>query len=117
MRLLIHWILSAIALLIVSHFVSGFHVSGFLVALIASVIIGLVNGTAGAFLKVVTFPISILTLGLFLLVINALMLLLAAAIMPGFRIDGLWPAFWGGLVLGILNMVIRALVKPANEKE
>ncbi len=115
MRMLLHWLLSAVALLVVSRYVPGFVVSGFIVALIASVVIGLINGTLGWLIKVVTFPITIITFGIFLLVVNALMLLLAAAILPGFRIEGFAPAFWGGLVLSLLNMVIRALLKKDDE--
>lgn len=116
MRLLLHWLLSAIALLVVSQFVNGFHVSGFITALIAAVVIGFINGTLGFLIKVVTFPFTILTFGLFLLVINALMLMFAAAILPGFRVAGFWPAFWGALVLSLLNMVIRWLMKEEKKE-
>ncbi len=102
MRLLLHWILSALALLVVSHLVPGFHVNGLLPALIAAVVIGLLNATVGLFLKIVTFPLSILTLGIFLLVINGVMILLASAVVPGFHVVGFGPAFWGALVLALL---------------
>jgi putative membrane protein len=107
----LHWILSALALLVVSHFVPGFIVRGLVPALIAAVVIGLLNATVGLFLKIVTFPLSILTLGIFLLVINGLMILLASAIVPGFHVTGLGPAFWGAIVLALLGMLIRAVVK------
>lgn len=113
MALLLHWLLSAIALLIVSRIIPGFHVSGLVPALIASLIIGLLNATVGLFLKVVTFPLSIITLGIFLLVINALMILLASAVVPGFRVHGFAPAFWGAIVLALLGMLIRAVMKNA----
>jgi putative membrane protein len=113
MRLLLSWLLSAIALLIVSHLVPGFHVNGLLPALIAAVVIGLLNATVGLFLKIVTIPLSILTLGIFLLVINGAMILLASAVVPGFHVSGFGPAFWGALVLALLGMLIRALVKDA----
>ena len=111
MRLLLHWILSALALLVVSHFVPGFHVNGLLPALIAAVVIGLLNATVGLFLKIITFPLSILTLGIFLLVINGIMILVASAIVPGFHVYGFGPAFWGALVLALLGMLIRVVVK------
>jgi putative membrane protein len=113
MRLLLHWILSAIALLIVSRIVPGFHVHGLMPALIAALVIGLLNATVGLFLKIITFPLSILTLGLFLLVINGIMILVAANFVPGFNVYGFIPAFWGALVLALLGMVIRAVVKDA----
>jgi len=111
MRLILHWILSAIALILVSHLVPGFHVAGFVPALIAALVIGLLNATVGLFLKIITFPLSILTLGLFLLVINGAMILVASALVPGFHVVGLVPAFWGALVLALLGMLIRAIVK------
>jgi len=113
MRLLLHWILSAIALILVSHLVPGFHVTGFVPALIAALVIGLLNATVGLFLKIITFPLSILTLGIFLLVINGVMILIASSLVPGFHVYGLGPAFWGAVVLALLGMLIRAIVKDA----
>jgi putative membrane protein len=113
MRLLLHWILSALALVLVSRLVPGFHVNGLIPALIAAVVIGLLNATVGLFLKIITFPLSILTLGIFLLVINGIMILVASAIVPGFHVSGFVPAFWGALVLALLGMLIRAVVRDA----
>ena len=113
MRLLLNWLLSALALLIVSHFVPGFHVDGLLPALIAAVVIGLLNATIGLFLKIITIPFSIVTLGIFLLVINGIMILVASAVVPGFHVNGFGPAFWGAVVLALLGMLIRAIVKDA----
>lgn len=111
--LLLQWILSAIALLIVSRVVPGFQVDGLEPALIAVIIIGLLNATLGLLLKIVTFPLSVLTLGIFLLVINGLMILLASSIVRGFHVHGFLPAFWGAVVLALLGVVIRALTKHA----
>lgn len=111
--LLLHWILSALALLIVSRLVPGFYVHGLGPAMIASLVIGLLNATVGLFLKIITFPLSILTLGIFLLVINGLMILLASNVVRGFRVQGFGPAFWGAVVLALLGVVIRALAKNA----
>jgi putative membrane protein len=112
-KLLIHWLLSAVALLVVSHLVPGFHVRNLTAALVAALVIGLLNATVGLVLKIVTFPISILTLGLFLLVINGLMILLASSLVRGFIVDGMVPAFLGAIVLALLGMLIRALTKEA----
>ena len=79
-------------------------------ALIAAVVIGLINATIGLVLKILTLPISILTFGLFLLVINALMLQLASKLVSGFVVNGFWPAFFGAIVLAIVNMVLKGLV-------
>jgi putative membrane protein len=112
-KLLVQWILSAVALLAVSRIVPGFVVRGLGPALVAAVVIGLLNATVGFVLKIITFPISILTLGLFLLVINGLMILVASNIVNGFHVRGFAPAFWGAAVLAILGMVIRAILKDA----
>lgn len=111
-RILAHWVLSALCLLLVARFVPGFIVVGFGTALIAAIVIGLVNGTLGLLLKVITFPITILSFGIFWFVINAMMLMVAAALVPGFTIIGLWPAFWGGLILSLLNLAVRHVLLP-----
>ncbi len=113
MRLLLHWILSAIALIVVSRIVPGFHVQGLMPALIAALVIGLLNATVGFILKIITFPLTILTLGIFLLVINGIMIMVAAHFVPGFRVSSFAPAFWGAVVLALLGMVIKAVVKEA----
>ncbi len=105
--LLLNWLLSALSLIIVANLIKGIEVSGFGTALIAAIVIGLVNATLGFFLKLVTFPLTILTLGLFWLIINALMLKFAAALVPGFRVHGFLPAFLGAIVLTIVNTVLR----------
>jgi len=114
-RLLVHWILSALALLIVAHIVPGFYVSGLGGALIAALVIGLINATLGLFLKVITFPLAVLTLGIFWLVINALMLMVASALMKSFQVRGFWAAFLGAIVLALVNMLLRWLV-PTRER-
>ena len=79
------------------------------------VVIGLVNGTIGMLLKILTFPLTIVTFGIFWLLINALMLKFAALFVPGFEVHGLWPAFWGGLILSVLNMIVRQILKKSDE--
>ena len=91
--MLINWLLSALSLVIVANVIPGFELSGFVAALIAALVIGFVNATLGFFLKIVTFPLTIVTLGIFWLVINALMLKVAAALVPGFRRS---PRHWLG---------------------
>ena len=112
LRLLLHWLLSAIALLLTSRLVPGFEVRGLGSAMIAALVIGLLNATVGLVLKILTFPISILTLGLFLLVINAIMILVASAVVPGFRVYGLIPAFWGAVALALLGLLFRYVARP-----
>ena len=116
MRLLLSWILTALAVWIVAQFVPGFYVRGAAAALIAALVIGFINATLGALLKIITFPLTILTLGLFWFVINALMLELASAFVPGFQIRGFAAAFIGGVVLSMVNLLLKAIVLPSKNK-
>jgi putative membrane protein len=109
LRHLINWILSALAVWVVSQLVPGFHVTGAAAALIAALVIGFVNATLGLLIKIITFPLTIITLGLFWLVVNALMIELASAIVPGFRIDSFISAFIGAIILSLVNMIFRWL--------
>lgn len=115
LRLLVNWILSAVLLLVVSHFVHGFVVASVGAALIAAIVIGLINATLGLFLKVITFPLTIFSFGIFLLVVNALMLLVASKLVPGFVIQGFAPAFWGALLLALLHMLLRWIMPKSEE--
>lgn len=112
MRLLLSWLLSALALWLVSKIVPGFVISGVFSALFAVAVIGLVNATVGLFLKIVTLPITILTLGIFWLVINAAMIELASMFVPGFHVRSFVAAFWGGIALSILNMILKWAFLP-----
>ncbi len=116
MNILINWLLSALSLVIVAHVVRGFDVTGFGAALIAALVVGLVNATVGAFLKIVTLPLTLLSLGVFWFVINALMLKLASAFVPGFTIPGFVPAFFGAIVLSLVNLFLK-MVASGLKKE
>lgn len=104
-RILLQWILNAIALLLVSYFVPGFHVTNFVSALIAVIVIGLFNATLGLLLKFVTLPLGILTFGLFFLVINAIILWFSSKFVPGFSVTTWTGAFLGALALAILHLL------------
>src|SRR3954451_4122649 len=98
MRLLLNWLLSALAVWIVAQLHLGITVRGLTGALIAALVIGFINVTIGFVLKILTFPLTLLTLGLFWLVINALMLELASALLsPGFHVSGFLAAFIGAI--------------------
>ena len=109
MKILVHWFLSAVAVWLVSEIVPGFMVASLGSALIAAAVIGLVNATLGLVLKVLTFPFTIMTLGLIWPIINGLMLLVAAQLVPGFAITGFLAAFLGAIVLSIVNAILRTL--------
>jgi len=116
MRLLLNWVLSAVAVWIVAQVVPGIHVNGAVAALIAALAIGFINATLGALLKIITFPLTILTLGLFWFVINAAMLELASALVPGFQVRGFIAAFIGAIVLSLVNLVLKAIVMPSEDR-
>jgi putative membrane protein len=109
LRLLLRWFFHALALLIVTYIVPGFHVASFSAALIAVLIIGFLNMTLGLLLKAITLPLGILTLGIFFLVINAIILLFASRIAPGFRVDNFGAAFIGAVVLAIVHVLFSMI--------
>lgn len=113
--LLIRWLISIAALLVVAHTVPGISVTGTQAILVAPILIGLVNATLGAILKLLSFPITILTLGLSSLVINALMLMLVARIVDGFRVDGFAAAFFGSILLSLTNWVLRLFFSRSGD--
>lgn len=117
MRLLLNWILSALAVWIVAQLHIGITLRGFGTALVAAIVIGFVNATIGLLLKIITFPLTLLTLGLFWFVINALMLELASALLsPEFHVNGFGAAFIGAIVLSLVNMLLKAIVTPRMER-
>jgi len=105
-----HLILSAGLLLLMAHLVRGVQVEGWGSALIGAIVLGVVNAVVRPIMVVLTLPLTILSFGLFLLVINALMLGLMAALVPGIRVQGLWPALIGSLVLTLLNVVVEFFI-------
>jgi len=113
-RALLHWALSALAIAIVAHIVPGFVVQDAVTALIAALVIGFVNGTIGFMLKLITLPLTFMTLGLFWFIINALMLEVSSAFIPGFAVENFASAFWGAIVLSLVNVVLRALLLPTE---
>jgi putative membrane protein len=115
MRLLVTWVLSAIAVWVVAQIVPGISLRGPIAALIAALAIGFINATIGLVLKVITFPLTLITLGLFWFVINALMLELASAIVPGFHVRGFGAAFVGAILLSIVNLLLKWMVLPRKE--
>ena len=110
-NLIINWLLSSLSLVIVAYLIPGFEVKGFVAALIAPVVIGLVNATVGFIIKILTLPLSLLTFGLFLLVINALMLELAAFLVPGYSVNGFFSAFFGAIALSLVSTLLRHLLR------
>ncbi|MEH2143515.1 phage holin family protein [Nostoc sp.] len=113
---LLTWLGTAVALLITSKIVDGFIVNNFVVALVAALVIGLVNAFIRPILRLLTFPITLLTFGLFTFVINALTLWLASGLTPGygFEIKGFLPALLGSIVLAIVSSIINYLLRVVD---
>lgn len=116
MRLIVNWVFSAVALLIVAYIVPGFYVSNFVAALVAAAVIGIINATLGFILKVLTFPLTVVTLGIFWIVINALMLEIASMLVRGFHIRSFFPAFVGAILLSLINMIFHWLAPKREER-
>ena len=112
MEFLAHLIVSAALLLVVAYAIRGIEVDGAISALLGALVLGLANAFVRPFLVVLSFPITVLTLGLFLVVVNAVVLKLAAALVPGFRIQGFLPAIWGALFIAILNLLVAHVAGP-----
>jgi putative membrane protein len=107
MRLLLRWLLSAAALLAVTYLYSGVQVSSFTSALIAAAVIGLLNMIVRPVLVVLTLPVTIVTLGLFLFVINALLFWAASGLLSGFHVNGFIAALIGSLIYSLLGLLIE----------
>jgi len=110
-NLIAQWVLNALALYLVANIMTGIHIADFGTALVAALVIGLVNALIKPLLFLLTLPVTILTLGLFALVINALMLMLASSLTPGFKVDGFWTALIGSILLSIITTILHSLVK------
>jgi putative membrane protein len=109
-RLLVRWLLHVLALLITAKLVPGFRIASFSSALIAVLVIGLLNVTLGLLLKLITLPLAILTLGLFFLIINAFILKLAGNVVPGFYVETWGAAIIGAIVLALLHMLFAVVM-------
>lgn len=124
MQLLIRWAISALSLFAAAWLVPGIHVDdgrGWVAYAAMAIILSLVNALVRPLLKLLTCPLILLTLGLFTLVVNALTLLISAAIANnvfgvGFYIEGFWPAFWGAIIVSITSVILSALFRDESEK-
>jgi putative membrane protein len=114
--LVVHWIVSALLLVLVDHFVAGIAIQSFGVAMLAALVLGLLNCFVRPLLILVTLPITILTLGLFLFVVNALVLLLVASLVPGFTITTPGAALLGTVLLTLFNLVANRVLHGGRRR-
>jgi putative membrane protein len=117
MKLLVKWLLSATALLAVSQLYSGVAVTSFTSALLAALVIGLLNTIVRPLLVILTLPVTVLTLGLFLFVINALMFWWAASLLDGFQVRGFGAALLGSLMYTLMGVVIESALEQLFSKK
>ncbi|MBI4022673.1 phage holin family protein [Candidatus Berkelbacteria bacterium] len=113
--LLLRWLVSALSLLLVAYLVPGFEVAGVYAALIAALILGLVNAVIRPVLLLLTLPINILTLGLFTFIINALMLWFVASFIDGFAIASFGTAVWAAIILWLVGWVTNTLLVAGDQ--
>ncbi|MFZ0031446.1 MAG: phage holin family protein [Candidatus Cybelea sp.] len=120
--LLVRWLLNALALAILVYWIAplfhiGVYANTWVAVIIAALAFGVINAVVRPIATIVSIPLIVITLGLFLFVLNALLLWLVGAIVPGFHVDGFWAAFWGAIWLGIISWVINAVgLSSAAEK-
>ena len=111
MKIIIHWVISAVAILISAYLLPGVIIGGFFSALVLAVILGAINAFLRPILFVLTLPITILTLGLFMFVLNALLIMLASAITPGFEVASFWSALFFSLILSIVSSILHYVTR------
>ena len=109
-RLLLSWLINALALLALPYVLNSIQISNFYTALIVALVLGLVNAVIRPILVLLTLPVTVLTLGLFILVINALLFWFVASFVEGFHVTGFWSAFFGAIVYSIISWALAALI-------
>jgi putative membrane protein len=114
MYLLLRWLINALAILGIAYYVPGISVSGFYAALIAALVLGIINALLRPILVILTLPVNILTLGLFTLVINALLFWLTSSIVKGFTVVDFKAAFIGALIMWLVSWLTNWLFKSAD---
>ena len=112
MRLLITWLINAIALIALPYVVSGITVDNFVTALLVAIVLGFVNAIIRPVLVILTLPVTILTLGLFIFVINGLLFWAVGSFWPGFHVDGFWAGVFGAIVYSLISWILSSILMP-----
>ena len=116
MRLILTWIINAVALFALPYIFTSITVETPLTALLVAIVLGLVNALIRPILIILTLPATILTLGLFILVINGLLFWAVGSFVPGFHVGGFWPGFFGAIVFSLISWFLSALIMPSGKK-
>ena len=115
MRILLVWLINALALIAVAYLMPSITVSSFWTALVAALILGLVNAFIRPVLVLLTLPVTVITLGLFILVINGLLFWFVGSFIDGFVVQGFWAGFFGAILFSIVSWALSALVLKAGK--
>ena len=111
MNIFLRWILNAATLLLIAQYVPGISLSGWYAAFIAALVLGIINIILKPILVILTLPVNILTLGLFTLIINAILFKFAGTIVKGFDVSGFQAAFFGALIMSLANILVHSIFK------
>ncbi len=112
MRLVITWLINAVALIALPYIFRSISVDSFMTALIVAVVLGLINTLIRPILVILTLPVTLLTLGLFIFVINGLLFWAVGSFLPGFHVDGFWSGVFGAIVYSIISWALASLLMP-----
>lgn len=115
--LLIRWLILTAAILIASYLLDGIHAKGFLPALFAAAILGILNAFFRPILLILTLPINILTLGLFTFILNALLLMMVSGLIPGFEVYGFWSAVFGSMLISLVSWILTSFISDRGHLE
>ncbi len=110
MRILMTWLMNALALFILPYIIPTIQIRGFATALVAALVLGLINALIRPLLVLLTLPATVITLGLFIFVINALLFQFAAWMLKGFEVAGFWSAFFGSILYSLISWLLASLV-------
>ena len=117
MRLLITWLINAIALIALPYVFSSITVDSFVTALLVAIVLGFVNAIIRPILVILTLPATILTLGLFIFVINGLLFWAVGSFWPGFHVAGFWAGVFGAIVYSIISWILSAIFMPSKKAD
>ena len=115
--LLVRWLLLTAAIIITSYLVQGIHVAGFFSAFFAAAVLGILNALFRPVLILLTLPLNILTLGLFTFVINAILLMMASGVVPGFYVRGFWSAVFGSIIISLVSWLLSSFINERGRIE
>src|SRR5215207_6999558 len=116
MRLLLTWLINAIALIALPYVFSSITVDSFLTALLVAVVLGFVNAIIRPILVILTLPVTVLTLGLFIFVINGLLFWAVGSFWPGFHVNGFWAGVFGAIVYSVISWALSSILVPKKDR-